>query len=177
MMVSLRGIDNMITIVGRHCILLFLFINLLEPVLAQKTLLIEKIGTRRRFFYHNEDVLKLRTIKPDTIFRGHIWDIRENAITIQTFLPLDVQLDNIGYVYRQHRVTKKIGKFLCIGSAVIFGVITFDHLINHEQVFTQDVAYISLPFLGAGIITLSFSQERFKIGPRWKLKILDIPVH
>lgn len=177
MMVSIIGNENMITIIRSQCVLLLLFIILPVPVLAQKTLLVEKIGSSKRFFYHNEDLLKLRTIKPDTTFRGHIWDIRENAITIQTYFPLDVQLDNIGYVYRQHKVTKKIGKFLCIGSAVIFGVITFDHLLNHEQVFTPDVAYLSLPFLGAGLITLSFSQERFKIGTRWKLKILDIPIH
>ena len=150
---------------------------LLEPAIAQKTLLLEKVGTRRKFFYHTEDVIKLRTIRPDSCFRGHIWDIREKYITLQTYVPLDVQLDNIGFVYKQYPATKKIGKYLCIGSGVFFGIITIDHLLNHEQVFTPDMAYLTLPFLGAGIITLSFSQERFRIGPRWKLKILDIPVH
>jgi len=173
----MQGKNNFTKFTHRQCVILILLLVILDPVIAQKTLLIEKIGTSRRFFYHKEDVFKLRTIKPDTIIRGHIWDIRENAITLQTYVPLDVRLDNIGYVYRQHPVTKKISKFLCIGSAVIFGVITIDHLSNNEQVFTPDVAYLTLPFLGAGLITLSFSQERFKIGPRWKIKILDIPVH
>ena len=63
-----------------------------------------------------------------------------------------------------------------IFAGVTFGVITINHLVNNEQVFTPDMAYLTLPFLGVGIISLSLSRERMKIGPRWKLKVLDMPV-
>jgi len=43
-------------------------------------------------------------------------------------------------------------------------------------VFTADMAYLTLPFLAAGAVSLSLSRERMKIGLKWKLKVLDMPV-
>jgi hypothetical protein len=170
------GLTAFFKLLTEQFILLILLIFSCEQIYAQKTLLLEKIGTRKKFYYHDEDKIKLRTIKPDTVFAGHIWGITEKNITLQTYVSVSVQLDNIGYIYRQYSFAKKFGTYLCIGSAVFFGVIAADHLLNNEQVFTPDMAYLTLPFLGAGIISLSLSQERFKIGPRWKIKILDFSI-
>lgn len=143
---------------------------------SQNTLLLEKIGTNRKFYFKPGDSFMLRTSKPDTLFKGNIWSIGPRDITIQSYLPLTVKYDNIKYVYIHHRFARQFGKYTCIFAGVTFGVITINHLLNHEQVFTPDLAYLTLPFLGVGLISLSLDREKMKIGPKWKLKVLDMPV-
>jgi hypothetical protein len=145
-------------------------------VLPQKTLLLEKIGSKRKFFFHTEDKFILRTVKPDTFMAGHLWDIGDKYLTLQTYVPVTVQYDNIRFVYQKYKFPRKFGMACIIFSGIAFGVITIDHLANNEQVFTPDMAYYTLPFLGVGILSLSLSRERFKIGLKWKLKVLDMPV-
>jgi len=144
--------------------------------LPQKTLLLEKMGSKRKFFFHNEDKFMLRTAKPDTFMAGHLWDIGEKSITLQTYVPITVKYENIRFVYKDYRFPNRFGKFCIIFSGVTFGAITLNHLFYHERVFTPDMAYYTLPFLGVGILSVSLSRERMKIGLKWKLKVLDMPV-
>ncbi|MCX6287319.1 MAG: hypothetical protein NTY96_09400 [Bacteroidetes bacterium] len=153
--------------------LIFLFS---VEALPQKTLLLEKVGTKRKFFFRTEDKFILRTNKPDTFLVGRLWDIGEKSITLQTYIPVTVQYENIKFVYKRYLFPRKFGIYCTIFAGITAGVITVNHLLNNEQVFTSDMAYLCLPFLGAGVISLSLSRERMKIGPRWKLKVLDMPV-
>ena len=118
----------------------------------------------------------LRTIKPDTFLTGHIWDIGEKKMVLQTYIPITIQYENIKYVYKDYKFLKKVGIYCCIFSGVTFCVISINHLLNNEQVFTPDMAYLTLPFLAAGIISISCSRERMKLGYKWKLKVMDMPV-
>lgn len=144
--------------------------------LSQKTLLLEKIGTKRKFFFRVEDKFMLRSVQPDTFISGRLWDINEKNITVQTYVPNTVQLDNIRFVYKDYKFPRKFGIYCCIFSGVTFSVISINHLLNNEQVLTPDMAYLTLPFLAAGVLSLSLSRERMKIGLKWKLKVLDMPV-
>ncbi|MCX6285320.1 MAG: hypothetical protein NTW31_13930 [Bacteroidetes bacterium] len=153
------------------------FILLLSTeALPQKTLLLEKVGARRKFFFKAEDKFMLRTYKPDTLLRGRLWDIADNDIILQTYIPLTIQYPNIKYVYQNYTFPLKFGVYCMAFGGVTAIAITINHLLNNEQVFTPDMAYLCLPFIGAGIISISLSRERMKIGPRWKLKVLDMPV-
>lgn len=144
--------------------------------ISQKTLMLEKIGSKRKFFFHSNDKFMLRLNKPDTFISGRLWDVNEKNITVQTYPPVTIQLENIRYVYIDHKFAKRFGVYCVAFSGVTFGVITINHLLNNEQVFTPDMAYLTLPFLAAGILSLSLSRERVKIGLKWKLKVLDMPV-
>ncbi len=157
-------------------VLWILIMLLTSDCLAQNSLMLEKVGRGRKFFFHTEDKFMLRTVRPDTFLSGHIWDIAQKNMVLQTYIPITVQYDNIRYVYRDHKHLKKIGVYFCIFSGVTFGVISINHLLNNEQVFTPDMAYLTLPFLGVGILSISCSRERFKLGYKWKLKVMDMPV-
>lgn len=143
---------------------------------SQKTLLLEKIGTRRKFFFRVDDRFMLRSVKPDTFIKGRLWDISDKSITVQTYVPNTVQLDNIRFVYKDYKFPKKFGAYCCVFAGVTFSFISINHLLNNEQVFTPDMAYLTLPFLAAGVVCFSLSRERMKIGLKWKLKVLDMPV-
>ncbi|MEI7982510.1 MAG: hypothetical protein WCI71_12725, partial [Bacteroidota bacterium] len=98
-------------------------------------------------------------------------------IWIDELRPFEVQLKDVGSVYKQFAFPKKFGKGLVIGSAAIFCIIVFNHLINNEPVFTPDLFIISGSALGAGLISLSLSQKRCRLGNTWKLKVLNISIN
>jgi len=157
------------------CLWFFLFL-LTADIFAQKTLLLEKVGTSRKFFFHDEDKFMLRTVNPDTFISSRLWDFNEKSLSLHTYIPFTVQYDNIRFVYKDYKFVKKMGFYCIIFSGVTFTVISINHLLNNEQVITPDMAYLTLPFIGAGILCVSLSRERMKLGLRWKLKFLDMPV-
>ncbi|MCX6269099.1 MAG: hypothetical protein NTW16_17390 [Bacteroidetes bacterium] len=146
-------------------------------VFAQKTLLIEKIGTSRKYFYHAGDYMKLRVSRQDTLLKGKLWSVHDSVISISELRPFDVRIKDIGSVYKQFSFPKKFGKYMAIGSMVLFTVIAANHLINNEQVFTPDMFILSGSLLGAGIISLSLSEKRCKTSRRWKIKVLNVNVN
>jgi hypothetical protein len=144
---------------------------------AQQTLLIEKIGTSTRYPYKVGDMIKLRVKAEDTIIRGKIWDISDSSVSIAGLRPYDVRLSNIKVVYKQFYFPKKLGGYLAIFGAVIFGAITTNHLINNEQVFTPDLFIISGAVFGASAISFALSEKRCRIGNRWKIKVMEKGVY
>ncbi len=144
---------------------------------SQKTLLIEKIGTPRKYFYHTGDYIKLRVSKQDTLLAGKLWSVADSVISVDALRPFDVQIRDIGSVYKRFYFPRKFGRYMVTGSAVIFSIIVINHLINNEKVFTPDLLYISGSMLGAGLISLSLSRKRCRIGFVWKIKVLDMPVN
>ncbi len=144
---------------------------------TQKTLLIEKIGSSRKYFYHTGDYMKLRVSKQDTMLKGKLWSIQDSMISVSELRPFDVQLKDINSVYKQFRFPKKFGKYMCIGGGVLFAIVGINHLINNEQVFTNDMFIISGSMVGAGLISISLSQKRCNTNKGWKIKVLDININ
>jgi hypothetical protein len=157
------------------CILILLFLGIGE-VGAQKTLMVEKVGASRRYFYAAGDYIKLRTISEDTLLRGKLWSVNDSSLFVYGWRPFEVRLGDIGSVYKQYYFPKKFGIYMTIGSAGIFAIIAFNHMINNEQVFTPDMFIISGSMLGAGLISLSLSQKRCRTGMHWKIKVLDLKI-
>ena len=146
-------------------------------VFGQKALLIEKIGASAKYFYHTGDYLKLRVSEHDTLLKGKLWSIRDSSISVEGLHPFDVRLKEIGSVYKQFSFPKKFGKMMGIGAVSIFAIISFNHLINNEQVFTPDMFILSGTMLGVGIISFSLGERRCKTGIRWKIKVLEMKVN
>jgi hypothetical protein len=144
---------------------------------AQNTLMVEKVGSSRRYFYHTGDYVKLRVSKKDTLLKGKLWAIYDSAIFVSELRPFEVRLGDIGSVYKKFAFPGKFAKYMAIGSAGIFTIIAINHLINHEQVFTPDMFIIAGSMLGAGLISFSLSEKRCNTGKRWKVKVLDIEVN
>jgi len=158
-------------------ILSFIFCLLVAcQALPQKTFIVEKMGTSRRYSFKEDDFCKIRITNPDTLLTGKLWFIGASSVTISGMRPYEVRLNNIAFVYKKFSFPAKFGRMIGIGAIGIFAIITFNHLINNEQVFTPDMFIISGSMLGLSAISLSLSEKRCRIGNRWKVKILDIRV-
>lgn len=140
---------------------------------AQKTLVVEKIGTGRRYCYHVGDMLKLRVSSDDTLLKGRLWAMTDSVITLSGLRPIDIRLADVSAVYKQFRFPKKLGGYLVIGGLGIFTIIAANHLLNDEQVFTTDMYIISGSMIGAGLASLLLSEKKCRIGSRWKIKVLN----
>ena len=145
--------------------------------LSQKTLMIEKIGTSRKYFYHAGDHIKLRVSKLDTMLIGKLWSVQDSLIFVEELRPFEVRNAEIRSVYKQFSFPKKFGKYMVIGGLTLGAIVSFNHLINNEQVFSSDVFIIAGCGIGTGLISLSLSQKHCRIGNRWKVKVLDIQVY
>ncbi|MEI7898012.1 MAG: hypothetical protein WCJ26_13320 [bacterium] len=156
-------------------LLVLIFLNGLA--FGQRTLMVEKIGTSRKYFFHTGDYIKLRVSKQDTLLKGKLWSIHDSLVSVSELRPFDVRLNDIGSVYKQFAYPKKFARIVGIGSAAIFAIITFNHLVNNEQVFTPDMFIISGSLLGASLISLSLSEKRCKMSRGWKVKVLDVEIN
>jgi hypothetical protein len=160
----------------KKILVLLVFYFITGILYAQKTLMVEKIGTSRRYFYHAGDYLKLRVSKEDTLLKGKLWSIRDSMISVAELRPFDVRISDIGSVYKQFAFPEKFGKYMIIGSGVLFAIIGINHLIHNEQVFTPEMFIISGSLLGVGLISFALREKRCKTGMHWKIKVLDINV-
>jgi hypothetical protein len=138
-----------------------------------KTLLLEKIGTRHRYGYEEGDLIKLRT-KNGVIRNTYLWEVNDSAVYLDQNHPL--LLKDITIVYPQFRFLRKFGMYMFLAGMTYFTVVSFDHLINKEIVFTKDVFIVPTALFGVGFICVSLSQKHCKIGDNWKLKVLSIRV-
>lgn len=161
----------------KKILVLLVFYLVTTGIFAQKTLVVEKTGTSRRYFYHNGDYIKLRVSKTDTLLKGKLWFIHDSIISVAELRPFDVRIVDIGSVYKQFAFPKKFGRFLGIGGVALFAIISFNHLINNEQVFTPDMFILTGSMLGAGLVSVSLSQKRCKTTSGWKVKVLDVELN
>jgi hypothetical protein len=158
--------------------ILMLFLIILHlGLIGQKTLMIEKIGTSRRFFLQEQDHVKMRFKNPDTLLAGKLWSIEEDQIVIQSMRSYPVALADITTVYRHFSFPVTVAGLAVTGGLMLFGIITINHLINNEQVFTNDMFVLTGSMLAIGGISFALSSKRYRIGDRWKVKILDYPVY
>jgi len=138
-----------------------------------KTLLVEKIGTHRRYGYELGDLIKIRT-KNHLFLCSNLWELNDSSIVVGQNRPTN--LKDVESVYPQFYFPKKFGMYMFLSGITYFAVVSFDHLINKEIVFTKDVFIVPTALFGTGFICVSLSQNRCKIGDHWKLKVIGIRV-
>ncbi|MEI6898819.1 MAG: hypothetical protein WCL00_02980 [Bacteroidota bacterium] len=153
-----------------------LFVLFVSYGYGQTRMLVEKMGSRSKYYFFAGDRIKLKITPFDTILKGRVWSIGDSLISVSRFGINDLKIRNIGSVYKEFSFPKKLAKKTAIFGGVIFLVIMTNHLINNEKVFTPDLFIISGASLGVSLISFSFSQRQCRIGPRWKIKILDFSV-
>lgn len=153
------------------CLVVMMF--LASVTFAQKTILVEKVGTSRRFFLHEGDFLKIKAVNPDTTIEGTIFSIGDSTVAISGWKTMIFPVRNIKSVYKTFHFPAKISRVAGIGGIVFFGVITLNHLFNNEQVFTRDMIILSATFFAISGISYMLSYKWYQIGDRWKIKILE----
>jgi hypothetical protein len=162
----------LVLIIMRRVILIGIFLAICIGLSAQKTLVLEKIGTMSRFGYHLGDDIKIRTKTQNVIVHSYIWGLTDTTITIgpRTIIPLT----DVSAVYRHYYFPKLMNKILFIAGAGYFVLDSFNNLINRERVFNPQTMIISASLIGVSLAIIPAVQRKCKVGIRWKLKVMDI---
>ena len=155
----------------KKLVLLLVFFTSLSVSQAQKTLLFEKVGTSSRYAYHLGDDIKIRTIKDKLILKSYLWHLTDTTLTIGPRTTISVT--DIDAVYRDHHFPKLMSRFFFIGGAGYLLIDSFNNLINNEQVFESQTLIISASLIGVSLVLIPAHQTKYKVGVRWKVKILD----
>jgi len=141
--------------------------------IAQKTLLVEKMGKPSKYYYHIGDKIKIYKFGSKKAMKGSITAIMDSAITITSITSENISLKEVQYVVKQFEFPRKLSIKLGEFGGVILLVMVVNNLLNNSQVFTPYVFIVSGSFLGGSLVSLMLSERRCKIGDRWKVKILD----
>ena len=159
----------------RRMILAWVLLTFFSDVFAQKTLVVEKIGTSTRYAFHLGDDVKIRTKKQNMIVKSYLWNLTDSSITIgpHTTIPLS----DISAVYKNYHFPKLMTRFLFIAGAGYFILDSFNNLINKEQVFVPQTMIISASLIGVSAAIIPLGQKKCRIGIRWKLKVMDINLY
>jgi len=139
---------------------------------AQKTMVVEKIGTPTRYGFHLGDVVKIETKTQKVIVKNYLWALTDTTITIgsRTIIPVS----DIGAVYKSYHFPRLMTKFLFIAGAGYFVLDAFNNMINKQTVINTQTLIISGCLIAASLALIPLHQKKCRIGIRWKLKIMDI---
>ena len=154
-----------------HLILLAAF----SGAYAQKTMVVEKIGTSTRYAFHLGDDVKVRTKKENKIVNSYLWNLTDSSLTlgVRTTIPLS----DISAVYKHFYFQKLMTRIFLYAGAGYFVLDSFNNLINKEQVFVPQTMIISASLIAVGVAIIPLGQKKCKIGIRWKLKVMDINLY
>jgi hypothetical protein len=139
---------------------------------AQKMIVLEKIGTQTRYGFRLGDYMKIQTREKKQIVKSYLWALTDSSITIGPRTTIAVS--DIGAVYKNFHFPRLMTKFFFLLGAGYLVLDSFNNMINKEKVFNPQTLIISGSIIGVSLALIPFHQWKYKIGIRWKFKIMDI---
>jgi hypothetical protein len=158
--------------VMRKLILLVLFLINYSGLYAQKTLVVEKIGTMTRYGFHLGDDVKIQTKTDRLILKSYIWELTDSSVTIG--IHHTVPLTDVGAVYKYYHFPNLLTKFFFIAGGGYFVLDSFNNMINKEKIFNPQTFLISCGLVAVGCAIIPLHQKKCRIGIKWRLKVMDI---
>lgn len=162
-----------ILIMRKFLLLLFLLVSS-TGIYAQKTLVLEKIGTPTRYGFHLGDDVKVQTKAKRQILRSYLWAITDSSLTIGPHTT--VSLSDISAVYKHYYFPNLMTRvFFYLGAGYLV-LDSFNNLINKERIFNPQTLIISGSALCVSCAIIPLSHKKCRIGIKWKLKIMEIDI-
>lgn len=149
--------------------------SVVSGTFAQKTLVVEKIGTSTRYAFHLGDKVKIQTKQKNLIVKSFLANITDTSLTIGNHTT--VPLSDISAVYKHFHFQTYMTHALFLIGAGYFILDSFNNLINKEQVFVPQTMIISAAFIGLSAAIIPLGQKKCRIGIRWKVKVMDINLY
>ncbi|MEI6454697.1 MAG: hypothetical protein WCO93_00275 [bacterium] len=156
----------------KTCLVLFVLLMALmsEQLSGQNILMLEKIGTLKKYNYQVGDFINILTTSQHLRLKNYLWSIEDSSIMIGT--NYTVRLNDIKSVRRDVYFPKLLSKITLIAGAGLIAIDVVNNLINGLPVFNESTLIIGGCLIGAGLVLIPLSHKNLKIGYQWKLKIL-----
>ena len=151
-------------------LLIYLLGLLFNVGFGQNVLMVEKIGTAKRFSYLVGDYINIKTKAKKLHLRNFLWSIEDSSIMIGT--NYTVPFEDIKSVRKEIYFPKLLSKITLIAGVGFITLDVINNLINGQQVFNPTTLIIGGSLLGVGLVMIPLSQRNMNIGFKWKLKVI-----
>jgi len=148
----------------------FVLVFLFDGVIGQNILLLEKIGTTKKFSYQVGDYINIKTKAKHLRLKNFLWSVEDSSIMIGT--NYTVRFNDIKSVKRDIYFPKLLSKITLVAGAGYIILDVVNNLINGQQVFNPTTLIIGGSLVGVGLVMIPLSQHNINIGFKWKLKVI-----
>lgn len=145
------------------------------PVFGQKFLVLEKMGTKKRYEFHISDKMDLK-INPDDYFtRITILDLADSTIRAEN-LNINFSTINAVKLNKSNRFFKYSGPLLMLAGAalIVFDVVNQTAVQGGEYQSSTGVFVASAALIGVGAIFTFAGKDKVKIKKWWRLRTVEI---
>lgn len=141
------------------------------PGLSQRIMLLEKLGHGKWYRYEMGDDITVQRFRDEERFTGTITSVSDTGFTVD--MSTVISIKEVEYVWRKYPARKKRGNYLMIAGGILVGITTINNAANNNTVIDPVYVAVGAGISAAGLLWRSYSQPRYKVGSRWKLKVLD----
>lgn len=154
----------------RPLLALILFMFFIEGY-SQKVIFLEKTGHHRWYKYEKGDNIRFIIRKVGFKMKGDIQEIDDSSVIVSGIGK--IQIAEIETVIRAYKSRKANGIKLIVAGATLAGITCVNNLAHHKPMLDPLYLTISGAIIAGGVIWNQLSERKYRIGEKWKLKVLD----
>jgi hypothetical protein len=148
-----------------------LILFLVSPLYSQRILMLEKLGSGRKYTYKEGDDITLKRHADSTRFTGTITTLADSGFILD--MVVYVRLGEVSKIWRRFPHRKSMGNKIIIAGGVFAGIVMINNLAHNRAMIDPVYLVPAVALSGLGVLWRSSSVQQYPIGARWKLKILD----
>lgn len=137
---------------------------------SQQILMLEKLGSGKHYQYGAGDPITMKRVADSSRFTGTITAIYDSGFIIDQ--KLWVSLEDVQSVWRKSPHRKKQGTRVMIGSGALAAIIMINNAA-HGNVVVDPYVGAAAGVTALGALWSASSVQRYPVGKKWKLKILE----
>jgi hypothetical protein len=148
-----------------------LFLFLAPSLFSQRILVLEKLGSGKRYTYNPGDNITLKWQQNPDRFTGNITGITDSGFVLD--MKIWIGLGDVQMIWRRSPHRKSMGNRIIIAGGVFAGIMIINNLANNETVVDPVYIGIAAGISALGVLWRASSVQSYHLGNRWKLKVLD----
>lgn len=156
-------------------LLLILFVIVLgsQDTYAQKLLLLQREGRVRNLKYFQGDIIIIDAYADTIRIKGRISGLTDSTILIDQ--KYEIPVDEITSILKKRTMLDFLSRGMGVFGLTYFTLNGFNRWINHEYPIYDKESLMIVTGSLAGYFALSkFKYRKFRIGNKWKIRILDL---
>jgi|GEM_PF-2773031 len=152
------------------------------PLTGQRILQIEKKNSLKTVKFQTTDHIQVRLKDGKRWVKGVIYDFNEEGQFIelenQIILLKDIDYIRMGYKAKGKALARQVATNSITGFGLSWGVFSLiDAAVSDERSFDERDAIITGGSIALGyLVTKLFSSRKYKIGDKWKFRMLNLDV-
>jgi hypothetical protein len=151
--------------------IVFLALILIMKGYSQKVLILEKTGHHRWYIYKTGDDIRFETKKESFHVTGSVSEISDTSLVVPG--TGNVSFNDICSIIRIYKNRKTNGIRLMVAGGILTGITCVNNLAYHQTMLDPVYLAISGGIIAGGAVWSHLSKRHYRIGGKWKLKVLD----